>query len=167
MLLRGTESLATISPLASEAETKRSAASAALRLVLLCLMFQIEADESENCQVSKLKAFFFFFFSSFLLLFLSLCVNFCLSLYFIWVYGDHSMGIVLLLTCVRGFSLAFSSVFLVFAPVEMFFDLLQVLGQLHGGCPWWFHERQPSQWHAHHYPSQEVHGTHTHYLSPG
>lgn len=44
---------------------------------------------------------------------------------------------------------------------------LQVLGQLHGGRPWWIHERQPSHWHAYHHTSQEVHGTHSHHLSLG
>lgn len=52
-----------------------------------------------------------------------------------------------------------------FLSSQLFSSNLQVLGQLHGGCSWWFHERQSPQWHAHHYSSQEVHGTHSHHLS--
>lgn len=66
-----------------------------------------------------------------------------------------------------GFCLSFSRSGFFFPPLTLFSFILQVLGQLHGGCPRWFHERQPPQWHAHHYPPQEVHGTHTHHLSPG
>lgn len=54
-----------------------------------------------------------------------------------------------------------------FPSSNTFSSISQVLGQLHGRCPRWFHERQPSQWHADHYSSQEVHGTDTHHLSPG
>lgn len=81
-----------------------------------------------------------------------------------WVYGDHSMGIVLL-TCVR----VMASVYLshVFLSSSNTFFVSQVLGQLHGGRPRRFHERQPPQRYAHHHPAQEVHGAHTHHLSPG
>lgn len=44
---------------------------------------------------------------------------------------------------------------------------LQVPGELHGGRQGRIHERKPSQWHAHHHPTQEVHGAHQDYLSAG
>lgn len=83
----------------------------------------------------------------------------------VWVFGDHSMGIGLF-TCVRGLCLSLW-LSLLPPPLTLFSSIPQVLGQLHGRCARWIHERQPSQWHAHHYSSQEVHGTDTHHLSPG
>uniref|UniRef100_A0A669DBR1 Ankyrin 3 n=1 Tax=Oreochromis niloticus TaxID=8128 RepID=A0A669DBR1_ORENI len=47
----------------------------------------------------------------------SVFVTFCLFLHFILVYGDHSMGIVLL-TCVRSFSLSFSFVVVLFPTLK-------------------------------------------------
>lgn len=45
--------------------------------------------------------------------------------------------------------------------------LRQVPGQLHGRRQGRLHERKPPQRHAHHHPSQEVHGAHAHHLPPG
>lgn len=53
------------------------------------------------------------------------------------------------------------------SPLTCFVYPRQVLGQLHGGRAWRLHERQPPQWHAHHHPPQEVHGTHAHHLPSG
>lgn len=70
-----------------------------------------------------------------------------------------------LLTCVCGMVSPRQSLRL--SPPLTLLSVLQVPGQLHGGCTRRLHEGQQTQRHAHHHPSQEMHGAHTDHLSSG
>lgn len=79
-------------------------------------------------------------------------------------------AIFVLSALLRGhFSLSFSSTTLCFFFLFalFIFTLCQVPRELHGRRQGWLHERKSSQWHAHHHPTQEVHGAHQDHLSTG
>lgn len=96
------------------------------------------------------------------------CSLFLFSLFFLSLFGDlvitawaSSSSLVSVLWFLSVFVVPFSSF------LTPFSNTMQVLGQLHGGRPWRFHERKPSHRHAYHHTSQEVHCTHSHHLSLG